>query len=36
MIQTVEGPQRIAVASDAVYFSIQELAGNIWMATLDR
>ena len=36
MIQTVEGPQRIAVATDAVYFSIQELAGNIWMATLDR
>ena len=33
MISTVLRPQRIALAQNSLFFSVQERRGNIWKAT---
>ena len=36
IMRTDAGQQNIDVTADAVYFSMQELSSNIWMATIEQ
>ena len=36
IVRTGAGPQNIDVTADAVYFSMQKLSSNIWMATIEQ